>query len=297
MKKLLTLASIASFAFIVNTYTAQAANGEIVKEHRQQMVYELYAGGFNAVQAKLDVHYQSKDRYRLELFAVTKGFLGKLVPWEGTFESEGWRLDKETEKPELHQSTAVFDDETDIKKYEYGKDGSFKHLTVIENGKDKTPETLDDTLVQGTTDALTATLQAMQSVAEKGTCEGEDEVFDGKRRFKLVFRHQADDELKATKYNEFSGTAARCEVEVMPIAGAWHKKPRGWLSIQEQGREKGSLPTVWLAKLSEDGPAIPVKLRVKTDYGTLFMHMVGYESSEQPDEKPIDLTEESKLEN
>lgn len=50
------------------------------------------------------------------------------------------------------------------------------------------------------------------------------------------------------------------------------------MSIQEQSRENGSLPTVWMAKMTEDAPAVPVKIRVKTDYGTLFMHLVRYEN-------------------
>ncbi len=254
---------------------------EALPAHSQKMTYELYAGGINAVRAELDVSYTDKKRYRLELFAQTQGFLGKLVPWQGTFETDGWRMQDGSEMPELHKSTALWRGEEDIKEYQYGRDGSFKNLRVVEAGEDETPETLDDDLVQGTTDALTATLQAMEQVASAGVCEGEDEVFDGKRRFRLVFRHQAEERLSPTRYNVYEGIATRCEVEVVPVSGKWHKKPRGWASIQEQGRDKGSLPTIWLAKIDEDGPAVPVKLRVKTDYGTLFMHMVEYRNGDK----------------
>jgi len=249
-----------------------------IGSHIQKMTYELYAGGINAVQAEFDVSYDSQDRYSLELVAATKGFLGKLVPWSGTFKTHGWRLKDGQERPELHKSTAIWNGEEDVKEYHYSKDGDFKSLHVFEGGQDESPETLEDDLVQGTTDALTATLQAMQAVSTTGLCEGEDEVFDGKRRFKLIFRHMDEEILAPTKYNIYEGVTVRCEIEVLPMSGAWHKKPRGWASIQEQGRNKGSLPTVWLAKLDEQGPAVPVKLRVKTDYGTLFMHMVGYEN-------------------
>ncbi len=252
-----------------------------IAENSQTMIYQVYAGGIHAVEATLDVDYENKERYNLELYAKTRGFLGNIVPWEGTFETHGWRLESGKEMPELHKSTAVFDEEEDIKEYKYGKDGSFKSLRVVEAGKEEPSKDLSDDLVQGTTDALTATLQAMKAVASNGTCEGEDEVFDGKRRFRLIFRHQADDELTPTRYNVYEGLAARCEVEVVPVSGAWHKKPRGWASIQEQGREKGSLPTVWLAKIDDDGPAVPVKMRVKTDYGTLFMHLTEYKNDEK----------------
>ena len=87
--------------------------------------------------------------------------------------------------------------------------------------------------------------------------------------------------MKSSGYNLYEGSAEKCTVEVRPVAGRWHEKPRGWMSIQEQGREKGMLPTVWMAKMNENGPAVPVTVRVKTDYGTLFMHLVKYQSGDQ----------------
>src|SRR5690606_11504706 len=113
---------------------------------------------------------------------------------------------------------------------------------------------------------------------ETGKCEGRNEVFDGKRRFTLLFKHSADEMLESSRYNDYQGPAARCEVEVQPVAGEWHKEPRGWMSIQEQGREKGALPTVWMAKIDENSPAVPVKIRVKTEYGVLFMLLVNYDN-------------------
>ncbi len=266
--------------------TASAQTSAQLAAHHQTMIYEVYAGGINAVQAKFDVGYETKERYRLALIAQTKGFLGKLVPWSGTFETSGWRMEDGTERPEMHKSTAIWDGEHDLKEYVYGKDGSFKSLKVIEADEDETPESLDDALVQGTTDALTATLKVMETVGADGKCEGSDEVFDGKRRFKMVFRHVGDDVLTPTDYNVYEGKAARCEIEVLPVTGEWHKKPRGWASIQEQGREKGSLPTFWLAKIDDEGPAVPVKLRVKTDYGVLFMHLVGYKNGDKEFHRP-----------
>lgn len=266
---------------------AQAMSpAKILPPGLQSMVYELYAGGINAVQAEFDVAYDNKAHYHLALAATTKGFLGKLVPWHGTFETEGWRLPDGSERPETHKSTAVWDGEEDLKVYSYGRDGSFKGLKSVVGGEDESPGDLEKDLVQGTTDALTASLQAMKAVTETGACAGEDEVFDGKRRYRLVFRHVGDEVLTPTRYNVYEGPAARCEVEVLPVAGAWHKKPRGWASIQEQGRAKGSLPTVWLAKMDDQSPAIPVKMRVKTDYGTLFMHMVRYKKGDRVIEQP-----------
>lgn len=246
----------------------------------QTLTYEVYAGGINAVRAELHIDLADKERYNLALAAQTKGFLGKLAPWSGTFMTEGWRIDGE-ERPALHKSSAIWREEEDFKEYYYTPDGGFEKLVVMEPGQaGPAEEAVAAELVQGTTDALTATLQVMERVSETGICEGRNEVFDGKRRFALVFRHKADEMLQASDYNVYEGRSARCEVEVVPVAGDWHKKPRGWMSIQEQGRKKGTMPTVWMGQLSADGPAVPVKIRVRTDYGTLFMHLVDYRNGD-----------------
>lgn len=239
------------------------------------MVYEVYAGGLHAVQAELNVDLRDPERYDLVLDARTRGFLGKLIPWQGTFETHGWVL-RDKFQPELHKSTAVWQNEPDIKEYLYGRDGSFKSLKSTDEKVKDHIEDVDDELTQGTIDAMTAALEVMKNIAAGGECAGESEVFDGKRRFKQVFIHQAALDLQASRYNVYSGPAVECTVEVVPVAGEWHKKPRGWMSIQEQGRAKGTMPTVWFARLEEKGPAVPVKIRVKTDYGTLFMHLAEY---------------------
>ncbi len=239
------------------------------------MQYDVYAGGIHALQANLEMGFPKKNRYTTFLKAKTYGLLGKLAPWSGTFESHGWQ--GSPNKPELHKSTATWRGEDEIKEYSYKKDGSFKEYRIIDNENDGTPQKVEDKLTQGTTDILTSTLNTMQMIAANNKCEGTSEIFDGKRRFKMIFKHKDDVVLESSKWNVYSGPAVQCTVEVQPVAGEWHKKPRGWLSIQEQGRERGTMPTVWFAKLDDDKPAVPVKVRVKTDYGTLFMHMTKYD--------------------
>lgn len=257
---------------------AHATGTAAASKHLQSMTYEVYAGGINAVTAKLDVGFESKERYSVSLAAKTKGFLGSLVPWSGTFESHGWHMGQGKNRPEIHKSTAIWREDHDMKEYTYTKDGTFKGLKEIEAGKDVSKKEIDSELTQGTTDILSATLEVMEAMASTGKCEGSAEVFDGARRFELVFSHEAEEILEATDYNVYQGPSARCIVEVKPVAGKWYEKPRGWLSIQEQGREKGTMPTVWMARMDENSPAVPVKVRVKTDYGTLFMHLIRYDN-------------------
>lgn len=244
---------------------------------KQTLSYQVYAGGINAVEGDMVVDTSAADSYKVKFSARTRGFLAKLAPWSGSFASNGWRLGSGNDtkfQPELHKSVSVWNGENETKEYKYKKDGSFDSFVVTEEGKVDDKD-IEDELTQGTTDVLSVAMAVFDKVAKDGKCEGAEDVFDGKRRFQLIFRDQGEVELQKSKYNAYGGKARECTVEVKPVAGAWHKKPRGWLSIQEQGRDKGTMPTVWLASLNEGELAVPVKVRVKTDYGTLFMHLAG----------------------
>jgi len=244
---------------------------------KQKMVYEVYAGGMHALQAELTIDLENKDRYSTVLFAKTRGFLGTLVPWYGTFESHGWNEGEGRYRPELHKSTSIWRDEEEIKEYTYGRDGTFKSLVIMEAGKKPKTEPNEPELTNQTIDVLTATLAILEAVATGEPCTGSADVFDGKRRFEQKFNDMGSEILESSRYNIYEGVAQRCTVEVVPKGGKWYDKPRGWLSIQEQGRSKGTMPTVWIAKVEENAPAIPVKLLVKTDYGALFMHLSEYQ--------------------
>ncbi len=226
----------------------------------------------------MEMDYRKKGHYSVGFDSSTHGFLGALVPWSGGFYSEGWVSRKRDIQPQTHKSVSVWKDEKEVKTYTYTKDGKFVDLVTLYDHKKPKRKVPDANLTKGTTDALAAALQVMEHVSDGNDCNGESTVFDGKRRFKMVFRHKGFVMLEKTRYNAYAGPAAECTMEVIPLEGKWHKKPRGWFSIQEQGREKGQLPTLWLAQVSENAVVVPVRIRVKTEYGTLFAHMTNYES-------------------
>lgn len=246
----------------------------------QTMVYEVYAGGIHALTATLNIK-NDQNRYDIVLDAKTYGFLAKLVPWEGRFESHGWIEKDGWFKPELHKSTATWKDESEIKEYKYTRKDGFVSLFEINNGKEPERKTIEKELTEGTTDALTATLNVLNGIAVGKECNGAEDVFDGKRRFTEIFKDHGVTMLLPSKYNIFEGDATECTVEITPVAGEWHKKPRGWLSIQEQGREQGTMPTMWAGALSKGNPAVPVKIRIKTSYGVLFMHLAEYKDGDR----------------
>lgn len=274
----LHLLGITLSAVVVLSSAKLAHAAKPMETHPQTIQYDVYAGGIHALKSDLNIKLDRKnERYDLSLTAKTYGLLGKMAPWKGTFETVGWKKGNGY-NPEQHKATTTWRGEDEIKAYSYNKDGSFKSYAVTDDKNKGQPRKVDSKLTQGTSDVLTATLSVMQNIAATGKCTGSTDVFDGKRRFKLIFKEKGKVNLTSSRWNVYEGEAVECTAEVKPVAGKWHEKPRGWMSIQEQGRERGTMPTVWFAKIKEGEPAVPVKVRVKTSYGTLFMHMTKYQS-------------------
>ena len=271
-----------NFKILWLTIGAAIALATPAQAGEQRMVYEVYAGGIHALQGHMTIK-TGGGRYDMVLEAKTRGFLGKMAPWEGVFESHGWIEKDGHYKPEIHKSTAIWRGEKEIKEYKYRRDGTFVGLTETLDGKPQDDDKSDAApeLTNGTTDALTATLNVLRLVPGTNECSGHEEVYDGKRRFDQIFTHAGTAELTPTPYNIFKGRAAECTVEVKPVAGDWHKKPRGLMSIQEQGRARGTMPTMWAAQLKNGEPAIPVKVRVSTAYGVLFMHLAEFKDDKR----------------
>lgn len=246
---------------------------------RQQANYDVYASGFHVLKANLDVDFRKEGEYRVLLAAETRGFIAKVAHWAGSFETQGWYdAAKRIARPRLHKSSAHWKDELEVKEYSYNRDGTFGEYRVTDKHSEREIRESDKTLTDQTTDVMTAALDLMQSFPKNGQCESEAEIFDGGRRYKLIFKHNGEEQLKATKYNIYSGSAVRCTVFVEPKGGKWHEKPRGWMSLQEQGRQKGKLPTIWMANMGDGQPAVPVKVLVPSNHGAMVMHMTRYES-------------------
>lgn len=253
---------------------AEKPGKNVVKQSGQAttLTYAVYAGGIHAMDATLVINKTTK-KYDTRLSAGTQGFLKKLANWSGEFSTNGL-IKKGTPLPLIHKSASTWKEETETKTFKYNGAGKFLSYQVVEGGKDKTPKDLDKTLSLGTTDILSATFDLMTHLPTTKTCAGNSSIYDGDRTYRLVFEDTRTETLKKNDYNIYSGNTISCTVEVKPEKGKWRKKPRGWLSIQEQGRQKGALPTIWFGPLTPQSDYyVPVKIRVKTDYGTLFMHL------------------------
>ena len=253
----------------------------------QTMTYDVYAGGIHALDAKLVITTKDKS-YSVKLESATHGLLKTLAPWSGNFSVTGTIGKDNALFPNEYVSSSTWKKETEKKVFTYNGKGEFLDYKVTETKdgktKDKTPKKINMDLAKGTTDLLSATMVLLMNAPQTNDCSEESLIFDGDRNFKLLFKETEHTTLTKSRYNIYDGAALSCQVEVIPESGKWRKKPRGWLSIQEQGRKKGSLPLLWIGQMKDAPYDIPVKIRVNTNYGALFLHLTSYKTA-KPEEK------------
>lgn len=232
-----------------------------------KVTYGLYASGFNVVDIE-GTYDINNDTYDLTMDLKTRGMLGKLAPWSGVLKSNGLHNANEP-TPLAHSFSSTWRTETEITAFTFDETGTLKSTKITEDGSTTDQMPPSDVYKDNPTDILSAMFRAMSNT----TCESTQPAFDKKRRFDMVFKSKGTDVMQQNKYSIYSGEAEICEVEIVPVAGKWREKPRGWMSIQGQAKDKGQLPRLWFGKVRDDMPPIPVRFLIKTNYGAMIMHL------------------------
>lgn len=263
---------IYSVLWLIMSVNATFAAPLLGSTQKFSVSYAMYAGGFRALDMTLGYDFKPKT-YRITMSAKPYGVIGQFLPWAGDYITNG-QIKNHTLIPERHKKISRWREDMDQDSFVY-KNGalvSLDRISINNSVKREYPVNPDKALHENAVDILTGALKVLSIVNDNKPCNGAPVIFDGKRRYKLSFTDKGEEELTSSKYNAFSGNAHVCEVEMIPLAG-FNGKARGYYKIQEDARAKGQLPRVWLAPLWENGPYMPVKMLVKSDYGAVLLHL------------------------
>lgn len=234
--------------------------------------YDIYAGGFRAAEAKLAIDMDD-DAYRIRLKAETKGLIGSLADWQGSYDSEG-RVQDGKILPTTYKKESREGDEVSSASFTYNADGSLKSAEIVEDGrinKGLQKEVLADT--DSKPDTMSAVLGIFAAVAKDGTCGQRIRAFNGKRSFWIQTNAVQQEPLTNSRYNSFAGTALKCTIEIEPI-GDWGKSlNRGYMRLQTDSKARGRLPEIWLANVKGSPTPVPVRMAFYTRYGAVLGHI------------------------
>lgn len=230
--------------------------------------YEVYFGGLHVLSAESEFT-PGLESYDLITRARTRGILDVFFDWHGVSRSAG-RFEGDRALPDLHTNHGWRGERQRSVVLEYGPDGQVRSAD-IEPAPDPDEVTeLPEDAGLGTVDPLTVVAQLSRAVALVGRCEGDFAVYDGRRRYDLRITDQGTESLPRTDYSIFSGEAMRCGVEYAMLGGQ-RKDPSKYART---ARER----VVYVARPLEGGPALPVALKVETDFGTLMAHITGVQA-------------------
>jgi len=214
------------------------------------------------------------DVYSLESRMETVGLLGTLFPWTYRSEVHGRIADRRL-RPDVFNSHSEIRDSVQQVSLRYGESGPLvDELTPFDAsvlGQDYTREEVPPDLLAGTIDPLTEIASVSQQLARGEGCAGVRSVFDGLRRYDVVYEDLGETELESSSYDEYAGRARQCRSHLKPIAGFWQPK-------EEKGESVTSI-TAWMMAPAPGADPVPVRIAVEGPRGTLSIHLTKVSSA------------------
>ncbi len=259
---------------------AQAEQLPNVKNLR--LSYSVYVGGIHAMDGVV-AFTKAGGSYKINLTTGTQGFLRRLAPWDAEISSRG-RFAKATLRPSVSNVMTKWNDKPYNVGFAFNKN-MIKASFNPPEGNSKN-EHVPEAMKHGALDPLSGVLQVISNTTYNGECDQSVPIYDGHRRFNLDLSNSGYEDLDGEDYSVFSGTAQRCIVDFKMLAGS--RKDRegshfwqdGTDNNNNQGRwGKSSRPPVYifLGKVRDDLPEIPVRAETSTVFGGIVAHLTKVE--------------------
>lgn len=251
--------------------------------------YEVYAGGIHVLTSVLEVALDER-RYDARLGASLVGIPGVFVEWGAEVRSggviEGGQLD-----PSRYQLDRVRRGESQKTVLEFpgngGIDVTFDPVRTDSTGL-VPPDMLADSL-----DPLSGLISVINTVTEGGGCDATVPVFDGRRRYDLVFDDLGMVSLDPSSLSGYAGPSRRCRMSLVPVAGAFRDDDDDdddgdgfWSRSPESDRRRQM--DIWLAQPIAEGPTLPVRMVGRSSIGAVVIHL----RQAQPATSTADATED-----
>ncbi|MBD20576.1 MAG: hypothetical protein CMM37_06000 [Rhodospirillaceae bacterium] len=229
-----------------------------------QLEYEVYIGGLRAITANLHNAFSEKT-YDTTLNLQTEGITGKLFQWSFSAFSFG-EIKQNKVIPRKAGRDSTWRGKKRSARLTFGKDG-VPIVTLTPDPKMKIKEQIPSKKLVHTRDLTGALVSHLFRAAATKSCVRSERIFDGKRRYNLIFEGQVEEQLKRDQYSPYGGPTLRCQFRMEKIAGFRPKASRyKWMS-------DGSA-RIWLARVFPNTMIVPIRLEADTTFGGLFIYLV-----------------------
>lgn len=227
--------------------------------------YELTFAGISAATVDIALGLEP-GRYDLDLDIRTDGVVGAFAPWSMRSVSAG-SLDNGQVRPTRYETSDQWQGKRNWRRVYYGADGIAWSESSRDAQKDGgPPKQIPAEYRRGVMDLASGIVQVAAAMDSGQDCNQRIPVFDGKRRFDFVMTALEEVKLRPDANSAFHGRAKLCRFGISPVAG---KTRKGGFWDQA-----GDTPRVWIGRVFDDAPPLPVRLAVRTRFGYVTVHLV-----------------------
>ncbi len=174
--------------------------------------FKVGIGTFDASRTSFTYALDNKS-YSVNSSVKTNGFFDVLYPFKAGYSTTGIITKNGLETRSYHyDSKTRFN--TRSKDLIYNEQGMPTHRISSKNGKEKTVEIEQSIDNKDTTDLQTVFAELAKQYNDVKFCDSRQQVFDGKRRFDVIFKDEGQEELKADENSPFGGLASKCSMYI-----------------------------------------------------------------------------------
>lgn len=174
--------------------------------------FTVILGVFNASETNFS-YSLSPENYAVNSTVKTAGLFDSLYPFEASYATTGKIKKNGLETASYkYQSKSRFSKRS--KELVYDKNGNPLYRISSKNDKSKKVKIEENPNNADTTDLQTVLAKLAKQYNELRFCDSRMEVFDGKRRFDVIFKDEGIEELPVNDYSDIHGKAAKCSLYI-----------------------------------------------------------------------------------
>lgn len=194
-------------AIIINILLTAEVGAVSVKHH-----FDAVVGIFNAGEADF-IYDIDNAKYAVNSKIYTKGIFDTLYPFEAKYSTSG-RIEQNLMKTEhySYESQSRFNKRT--KNVVYSNEGIPLKSISTKNGKKREKQIKIKENVDNTTDLQSVMAAMARQYLQVGSCKGVRKVFDGKRRYNVLFEDLGQDWLEQDERSPYFGKALKCSMSI-----------------------------------------------------------------------------------
>ncbi len=156
------------------------------------------------------------DNYQVTSTVKTNGFFDTVYPFTATYNTAGRiSANKLITKDYSYTSRSRFNTRT--KQVFYDKEGKPLYQISGKNGNNKKREFEEPATPADTFDLQTVIVKLARQYNLLGFCDSQMAVYDGKRRFDVVFKDLGQEDLAADEHSFYQGPAAKCSMHITKL--------------------------------------------------------------------------------